>query len=197
MRVHVVSVALDGTRAGRKRVLEARAARVEALRASAALAGAPAELPFEAWPHSSAGAPLPFAGWHASSADTRGLAVALVAPFAIGVDAEARARARWQAAREYFREAGELARLGSAEREDVLALWCAKEALLKLEGTGLAGLARVPLCASAREGERRYFRFQRAAHDAEVRVFTLAEHLVAVAGPTGLAAVFHVLQEAS
>jgi hypothetical protein len=145
MRAHAVLVPLSTRLARARRFPAAREALAEALRTSAELANAPRALPCEAWPRLPSGAPAPVHGWHAAWADTTGLLVAAVAPIALGVDAEWLARPRWEAARARFLESGELARLGSEARADVLALWCAKEALLKLVGVGLADLARCPL----------------------------------------------------
>jgi len=145
MRAHAVLLPLSTRLSRVQRFPAAREALVEALRASAELAGAPRALPCEAWPRLASGAPAPVRGWHAAWADTTGLLVAAVAPVALGLDAEWLARPRWEAARARFAESGELARLGSDTRADVLALWCAKEALLKLAGVGLADLARYPL----------------------------------------------------
>jgi hypothetical protein len=187
MRAHLVLQPLErGTR--RARCGAARAAFAEALRASAARAAAPAGLPCAAWPRGPGGAPLAVDGWHASVADAPGLVVALVAPVPVGVDVEWLARPRWHAARARFESSGEKTRLGGDGRADVLALWSAKEACLKLAGVGLAELARCPLVSRA--GERFLLEHRGARH--EVRVRTLGEHVVAWTAAAPLALVWDV-----
>jgi hypothetical protein len=161
----------------RARHPHARAATARVLRACARLAGAPTDLPFEAWPRDPRGAPAPVRGWHASLADTRGAVVGLLAPLPAAVDVEWIERPRWEVARERFRSDGDLVTLGSSAREDVLALWTAKEAVLKLAGIGLADLAHVPLIE--RHGET--FTLVHRGNRRCVRVVRHGAHLVAVA----------------
>jgi len=176
----------------------AREAVRAALRASGELAGAPRTLPYDAWPRTEAGAPAVLDGWHASFADTTGLALAVVASCPVAVDAEWSRRPRWQAARERFERAGELALLrdyGSGDgrgdlRDDVLALWTAKEALLKLAGVGLADLARCELLERA--GER--FRLAHGGRVHDVLVRRHDEHWIAVADVAGAELELHTLQ---
>jgi hypothetical protein len=175
---HAVLVPLSTRLARAERFGATRGAHAEALRASGALAGAPRALPYDAWPRDALGAPLALSGWNASVADTTGLVAGLVAPGPVGLDVEWRYRPRWEAARARFDEAGELARLGADDRDAVLALWCAKEALLKLAGVGLAGLGRCRLVA--REGER--FLLDHAGTRADVRVRLHDAHWIACAG---------------
>jgi len=135
-----------------------RAALVEAGRR----AGAPAlaELPRDA-----DGAPVPFAdGWRWTAANTRGAAVGAVARAPLGVDVESLTRPRVPAPGEFagvdelihapihapidratdragdraINRAGDDADRWTTER--TLALWCAKEAVLKLTGVGIAEL---------------------------------------------------------
>ena len=82
--------------------------------------------------------------WHWSTTNTTGLAAAIVAPCRVGIDAEWLDRPRIEAALEYF-DAAERERLGLDERRGVLALWSAKEALLKLTGDGMSGMGRARL----------------------------------------------------
>ena len=176
MRAHLVLAPLP-RRARRARWAAARIALAEGLAASAALAGAPRDLPCADWPRDLDGAPAVVGGWHASVADTAGLAAAVVAPFAVAVDVEALDRPRIEAARARFAASGELALLGSDERASVLALWTAKEALLKLARTGIADLGRCPLVARA--GELFHLCHRGRAH--AVRVIVHGAHVVACA----------------
>lgn len=190
MRAHAVLVQLPTSLERTARFRAARAAMPGALRASAELAGARRELPWNDWPRTAAGAPAPVDGWHASFADTTGLVVALVAPFPIGLDAEWCLRPRWAAARERFRESGELALLGADDRAAVLALWTAKEALLKLAGVGLADLARCPL----RGHHEGVFRLEHAGRGHDVRVLSAGQHLVACASAAPIELALHTLE---
>lgn len=203
-RAEVVLVPLSTRLARSQRYAATREVLPEALRASGELAGAPRALAFEAWPRDEAGAPAPLGGWHASWSDTTGRVAAVVAPSAVALDVEWLHRPRWQAARTRFQESGELARLasvaaGEPEREAVLALWTAKEALLKLARTGLADLARCPLVAAARHessaGRRYRFRLAHAAREYLVPVQRIGAHLVALAAPEPLDIAWHELQE--
>lgn len=190
-RAHVVLARQSLRLARRQRYAAAHEDLAAALRASGELALAPRALPYEAWPREASGAPALLGGWHASFSDTVGLAVAVVAPFALALDVEARARPRWEAARERFRESGELGVLASESQDDVLALWSAKEALLKLARVGLADLARVMLLG--RTGER--FTFAYAGREHEVAVHALEAHFLAVASAEPLELALHELQE--
>ena len=186
MRAHAVLVPLSTRLARGQRFPAAREAVREGLRASAELAGARA-LPCEDWPRVASGAPASVRGWHASYADTCGLVAALVAPVAVGIDVEWLARARWEAARELFRATGELARLGSEQRDDVLALWCAKEALLKLAGVGLADLGRCPLERRTGEG----FELTHGGRRHAVHAHRAGAHLIAWAAAEPLELLWH------
>jgi 4'-phosphopantetheinyl transferase EntD len=187
MRAHAVLVPLSTRLARAQRFAAAREAVAEALRTSSELSGAPRALPCEAWPRTPSGAPAAVRGWHASFADTTGLVVALVAPVAVGIDAEWLARPRWTAARERFRESDELARLASEAQGDVLALWCAKEALLKLAGVGLADLARCPLVARTADG----FELAHAGRSHAVRLHRTRTHVLAWAAAAPLELLWH------
>jgi len=190
MRLHAVLVPLSTRLARSVRHAAAREVVSEALRGSAGLAGGSRALPCEDWPRASSGAPAEVAGWHASVADTTGLVAALVARAPVGIDVEWLLRPRWLAARERFRESGELALLGNDDRAAVLALWTAKEALLKLTGAGLADLARCRMIE--REGE--FFRLELRGHVHEVRVRTSGHHLVACASAVPAELVLHTLE---
>jgi hypothetical protein len=191
MRVHAVLAPLSTRLARRARFGAAREAVEEALRASAGLAGAPRALPCHGWPREGSGAPAVVDGWHASWSDTTGLAAAVVAPFPVALDVEWRLRPRWQAARERLREWGELARLGADDPASVLALWTAKEALLKLARVGLADLARCPLVR--REGE--LFHLEHAGRTHAVRVLAAGAHWLACASREPVELALHELQE--
>jgi 4'-phosphopantetheinyl transferase superfamily protein len=198
VRAHVVCVPLSTRLGRRQRFAAAREAAREALRASVELAGAPRALPCEDWPRLASGALAPAGGWHASFADTTGLAVAVVAPVPVGIDAEWLQRPRWAAARERFRSEGELARLGGEARADVLALWSAKEALLKLAGVGIADLGRCPLVARA--GERFELEHAGRRHTVQVRVVLVGgagTHVVACASAVPVELALSELQESA
>jgi hypothetical protein len=190
MRLHAVLVLLSTRLARSQRHPAAREAQAEALRASSELARAPRSLPWEDWPRAASGAPLPVGGWHASFADTQGLAAALVAPVPVGLDAEWLHRPRWAAARERFREAGELALLGADDAPAVLALWTAKEALLKLAGAGLADLGRCRLLG--RDGE--LYRLELRCREHAVRVRASGQHVLACASAAPAELVLHPLE---
>jgi len=133
-------LALAPVQAGRAGVLLLRDRQAEALRAAARRAGAPAE----GFPRDAAGAPLPLdeggAGrWRWSAANTRGAALAAVAEGPVGVDIESLARPRVAPARA-FADAGELALAPLWDDGLTLALWTAKEALLKESGAGISEL---------------------------------------------------------
>jgi hypothetical protein len=187
-RALVILSPLSPDLAGGARVAAARAALVPALRASAGFSDAPRDLPWDSWPRAASGAPEPQRGWHASWSDTRGLLAALVSPRPIGLDAEWRGRARWQAARERFRASGELELLEDEGRDAVLSLWCAKEALLKRTGRGLADLARCPLLGvePGRDGAERRFVLEHRGRREGVLVRALERHLLAWAAPEEL-----------
>jgi hypothetical protein len=170
-----------------------RGAYAKALRHSGALGGAPRALPYDAWPRDALGAPAAVSGWTASLADTTGLAAGLVARGPVGLDVEWRFRPRWEAARVRFDEAGELARLGADDKDAVLALWCAKEAPLKLARTGIADLGRCRLIG--REGER--FLLEHAGTRTSVRVRLHGAHWIACAGGAGETLELVELQEVS
>lgn len=194
---HVVLAPLSTRTPRARRFGESRAAVAEALRASGELAGAPRALPYDGWPRTPAGAPAECGGWHASFADTTGLVLALVAPAPVAVDAEWRLRPRWHAARERFEAAGELARLGSDTRDEVLALWTAKEALLKLAGVGLADLGRCTLLGRDPErtdGLRRYH-LQHDGREQDVWVLRTDAHWLACASAHAAEPRFHTVQE--
>lgn len=175
--LRVVLETLPTALARRERPRHAAAAVQRVLRASARRHGAPDDLPFGDWPREPAGAPAPIDGWHASFADTTGAVVGLVAPVRAAVDVEWIERPRWEVARERFRADGDLERLASARRAEVLALWTAKEAVLKLAGVGLADLARVPLLAQ--QAGTYWISHRGRAHPVTVRRH--GAHLVAVA----------------
>ena len=186
MRLHAVLVPIPRLSRARRHSA-AREALGHALRASGELAGAPRSLPYLDWPRAPAGAPLPVAGWHSSFTDTAGLAAALVAETPVGLDAEWVRRPRWQAARERFLASAELALLGGYDEVAVLALWTAKEALLKLAGVGLADLGRCRLLR--REGERFLLEHRGSAH--EVCVRASGEHILACASAELAEVVLH------
>src|SRR5262249_43914638 len=120
-----------------------------------------------------------------------------LAPFSIGVDCEALARPRWEAARAYFGSA-ELARLPArglgGERAAVLALWCAKEAVLKRAGIGLADLAR---CELVRHAGRSALVLRHAGRQQRVALARTETHVVALATEEPCELELHVLEPAS
>jgi hypothetical protein len=188
--LHAVLVPLSTRLARARRFPAAREALAEALRAGSELAGAPRSLPCDAWPRAASGAPAAVGGWRASFTDTTGLAAALVAPLPVGLDAEWLRRPRWEAARERFRASGELALHDADDAAAVLALWTAKEALLKLAGVGLGDLARCPLLR--RDGE--LFRLEHRGREHEVLVRSVGEHVLACASAVPAELALHVLE---
>jgi hypothetical protein len=162
----------------RERITPARAAARAALQHAAAMAGAPPSFARTAPARDGDGAPLPRDGWHWSLADTTGLAAALVAPVPAALDAEWLGRPRWESARLSFHETGELARLGGDGKERVLALWCAKEALLKLRRVGLAELGD---CLLVERRSPEVLLLRHRGRENVVRVFRHEEHVLALA----------------
>ncbi len=163
---------------GAETVVEGRRCGKHVLARAAAEAGATDWIPAR----DEKGAPRPTDGWHWTNTNTRGLAAALVAPLPIGIDAEWMHRPRVEAARRRFDrdDASELDRIGGRNRECVLRLWTAKEAVLKLTRIGIADLGRTPLTAVL-DGER--LRLTNRGDEYEVCVRPWGEHLVAVAYP--------------
>jgi hypothetical protein len=188
---HLVLAPLSLRLARRQRHAAAREARAAALRASAELAGAPRSLPCEDWPAAPSGAPAVRLGWRASFADTSGLVAALVARVPLAVDVEWLGRARLEAVRARFRADGELSRLGAEDDVALLSLWTAKEAVLKLAGVGLAGLARCVLVEREPHGLR--LRFDGREHAVPVR--TVGRHVIAWASARPAAVELVPLQE--
>jgi len=180
--IHVALAPFPAELGRRERVTASRRAAAAARLHAVQRAGAPPELG-QAWPRDEAGAPAARAGWHASFADTAGLAAALVARVPAALDVEWLGRPRWQAARARFAEEGELARLGADDRASVLALWTAKEAVLKLARVGLADLARCPLVARTEQG----FVLWHRGSERSVRVLAHGAHVLAVACESELA----------
>jgi len=162
-----------------------------ALYTSAELAGAPRDLPCKQWPRDMGGAPSVVRGWYASLSGTPALTAAVVAPFPIGVDVEYLKRERWEVARELFRRAGEIETLGSDACQDVLALWTAKEALVKLSRVGIVDLCRVGLVR--REGEAFTLRYKHLERLVQVR--TLGNHVLSLATEEPVVLAVHELRE--
>ncbi len=165
---------------GREGVVEGRRVGALALAKAAERTGIPGlELPRD-----EKGAPLPIGGWHWSNTNTRGLAAAIVAPFPVGIDAEWSRRPRFEAARDRFDrdDPSELDRMGGRSRTDVLRLWTAKEAVLKLTRAGIADLGRTVL-TEVLDAER--LRLTSREREVEVRVSRWNEHIVSVAHPPG------------
>ena len=96
-------------------------------------------------------APTPFRSggvtWYWSTTNTTGLAGGVVAPTRVAIDAEWLDRPRLEAVLEYFApaELDDLLQLGLDERRAALALWSAKESVVKLTGVGMAGMGRATL----------------------------------------------------
>lgn len=155
---------------GRDRVLAQRAAASLALMASCEASGAPLALERD-----ESGKPLETNGWFHSRAHTVGLAVAAVAREPIGIDVESLDRRRLGAVRTKY--ADELARLGDDSVATCLGLWCAKEALVKRSGIGVADLPKVRF--EAREGVVWQFRYSGALERVLVRIH--GSHVVAIA----------------
>ena len=118
-----------------------------------------------------------------------GLVGSLFAPCPAALDAEWLRRPRLAAIRPAF-DPDELARAGSALAPPELAVWTAKEAVLKLVGVGLAGLPRCHVVEREGEGLLRLAFEQRSFR---VRQLVWGEHLLAIACGTEE---FHVELEA-
>jgi len=167
--------------AGRDAVNEARRLGRRALELSAHHAKRPGPGEETAFPYDAGRVPQPsHAGgrtWHFSTTNTRGLAAAIVAPCPVGIDAEWLDRPRIAAPLAYF-SPEERALLGLDERRGVLALWSAKESVLKLTRVGIAGMGRVHLLSASPTG-----RLRLAFEDATFGVAILfrGDHVVSIA----------------
>jgi len=178
--LHPVLARLERGSRGRRGVDEARRLGRAALEVSSRLARRPPVVG-DAFPRDAERAPLAArtngTTWHWSTTNTTGLAAAVVAPVRVGIDAEWLDRPRIEAPLDYFEET-ERALLGLDERCGVLALWSAKEAVLKLTGIGMAGMGRVRLLA-APTGNRLSLAFDGEAY--EVVLLWEGEHVIALA----------------
>lgn len=176
-------VATFATDLSRRETLFLARCRGPLVRAEAARrAGVPAEVELA---RDEKGAPIVSGGWYWSNTNTTGLAAAVVAPVPIGIDAEWTKRPRVTAARERFDrgDASELDRLGGRGRLEVLRLWTAKEAVLKLVGIGIADLGRTRL-VEVREPDSLRLELRGAEYD--VRIAPWGEHLVTLAWSAAL-----------
>ncbi len=138
---------------GRTRVREQRARAAELLRAALQAAGpelaaSPANLAPLPLRTDASGAPLPVGDLHWSKADSRGAVLVAAASAPVGVDVERFGRPRLNALSERF-GAEAAAVTGRSDEAALLAGWCAREAVLKLHGLGLAGLGRTRWLALA------------------------------------------------
>lgn len=82
--------------------------------------------------------------WHWSTTNTTGLAAALIGPTPLAIDAEWLGRERTEALDAYL-PGREVRALGLPKRRGQLALWSAKEAVIKLTGIGMAAMGRTQL----------------------------------------------------
>ena len=177
MILHPVLARVPRGRHGRAGVEASRALAQRALDHAASLARPEGERTLLAMDTERAPLPSSAGGttWHWSRTNTTGLVAALVSSVPVGIDAEWLDRPRIEAALEYFDES-ERAALGLDERRGVLALWCAKEAVLKETRIGLAGMARVRLLAA--DGDRLTLGFDQERHC--VRLLWEGEHVLAI-----------------
>jgi hypothetical protein len=90
--------------------------------------------------------PMDHAGqrWHWSTTNTKGLVAGLLGPTPLAVDAEWLGRPR-QAALAAYLPGAEVRALGLPAGHAELALWSAKEAVIKLTGIGMAAMGRTAL----------------------------------------------------
>jgi len=103
---------------------------------------------FERFPRSAERAPESFSidgqNWYWSTSGTTGLVAALLGPTPLAIDAEWLGRERTDALAAYL-EPGELALLPHGGTRALLALWSAKEAVIKQTGIGMAAMGRTRL----------------------------------------------------
>ena len=131
---------VDEERSPRARVVQHRA-RAKQLLVVAAERVAPDASPAVKFDNDAQGAPVPDRNWHWSKADTRGALIVAVANAPVGVDVERFGRSRLAAVATRFGD--ETRRVcGKSDEGALLAGWCAREAVLKKLGVGLAGLGR-------------------------------------------------------
>ncbi len=177
MTLVVVQAGVDGDLRGRQGVARTRSRGREALRHAAELASH-GPLPFRV---SGAGAPLavetPDGRWYWSLANTRGRVVAAVSSAPVGVDVESLDRPRIAPARAFCDEA-ELRLIGNADPARTLALWTAKEAVLKKAGCGIAELRE---CRVARRPRPARVVLEHRGRLHRVTLLRVERHVVAVA----------------
>lgn len=164
---------------GRAGVELARQRAQQALEASAQRAGL-ADLALE-FPRDAERAPLPMRrggeSWYWSTTHTHGLAAGMIGNRPLGIDAEWLARPRQEALGEYLSQA-ELEAMQLPGAHAALALWSAKEAVLKLSGIGMAAMGRTTL-VSRSAGGRLWLRLDGRLH--LVRQSWLEEHVLSLA----------------
>ncbi len=126
----------EGTRIP-DQVKQQQASARAALRECARLCGAPQN----GWKKNAAGAPLPQDGWYWSITHKRLWAAAVIADRPVGIDIEHVAPRRNEAIMDAAASPEEWDMLRGRSWPTFFRLWTAKEAVLKANGTGVAGLS--------------------------------------------------------
>lgn len=122
------------------------------------------------------GAPLACKGWHWSISHKSTYVAAVVAPFAVGIDIEPIRPVSAALVGKVASEAHEVLGRDTTDT-DFFRIWTAKEAVLKAEGVGLAGLAHCRLTRFV-DGHRLIVAFDQTAYAIEQRF--VAGHVAAV-----------------
>ena len=165
---------------GAERVRVQRAHARETLGLASAEAGGPGG----PWPQEEdGGRPLPLGGWHWSISHDAHLTVGGLARVPLGVDTE-RIQERRLALAERVLDADERALLDGLEASLAFTrTWCAKEAVLKARGIGMAGLSRCRVQRLEDEGPHLCLHLRLDGEDWRVEQVRVDDSVVAVTAP--------------